>query len=147
MPPSVSSIPWVLFHQQRGAVAEIGRRAGQHAVELGQRIADPHTKLPFSKIRKAMGNLYPVEQAALSESSADQRLTLLGELDRSTGPVFMRAYAGTMIPAACTPASVQRLQSAIDKLTDLSAGARRALLVAHQEDQRCVVIKKTMKID
>jgi len=110
-------------------------------------ITDLQTTLPFSKIRRAMENLYPAEQGALSELSANQRLAQLGQVDKAAGPVFMRSYANMMIPASCTPASVQRLQAAVGKLKDLSAGTRRALLVTHQEDERCVAIKKAMTVN
>ncbi|HWW70158.1 MAG TPA: aminopeptidase N, partial [Duganella sp.] len=109
-------------------------------------IGDLQTKLPFSKVRAAMAVMYPAGQHALSELSAQQRLDTLGRVDQAAGPVFMRAYAQTMIPAACTPASVARLQAAIVKLPDLSTGTKRSLLVAHQEDARCVAIKKSMTI-
>ena len=110
-------------------------------------IADLQTKLPFSKIRRAMESLYPAEQGALSELSANQRLAQLGQVDKAAGPVYMRAYANAMIPTGCTPASVQRLQTAVTRLKDLSAGTRRALLVTHQEDERCVAIKKAMTVN
>ena len=107
-------------------------------------VGDLQTKLPFSKIRTVMGAIYPAEQGALSELSAAQRLTSLGQVDKAAGPVYMRAYAAAMLPATCTPQSVQRLKTAVDGLPDLSAGTRRALLVAHQEDERCVAIKKAL---
>ena len=110
-------------------------------------IGDLQTKLPFSKIRIAMENMYPPEQFALNELSANQRLATLGQLDKAAGPVFMRSYAIAMIPATCTPASVQRLNAEILKSKDLSAGTQRSLLVTHQEDERCVAIKKAMKIN
>ncbi|MBP1206175.1 aminopeptidase N [Duganella sp. 1411] len=109
-------------------------------------IGDLQTKLPFSKVRAAMGVMYPADQQALSELSAQQRLDTLARLDQAAGPVFMRAYAGKMLPATCTPASVARLQAAIVKFPDLSAGTKRSLLVTHQEDVRCVAIKKSMTI-
>ncbi|QJE03578.1 aminopeptidase N [Massilia forsythiae] len=107
-------------------------------------IQDVKTKLPFSKVRTAMGSLYPAEQAALAERSAEQRLARLPELDKSAGPVFMRSYGPSLIPASCTPASVQRLQAAAGSMQDLSAGTRRALLDTLQEDRRCVTIKGAM---
>ena len=107
-------------------------------------IGDQQTKLPFSRIRTAMFALYPAEQGALAEQTARQRLASLGTLDQTAGPVYMRAYAAALIPSACTPASVARLQAAVASQTDLSAGTRRALLVEHQEDARCVAIKKAM---
>lgn len=109
-------------------------------------IGDLQTKLPFSKVRKAMGSMYPSSQSALNELSADQRLASLGQIDQTAGPVFMRAYGASMIPATCTPASVERLRAAIVKLPDLSTGTKRSLLVTHQEDERCVSMKKSMTV-
>jgi len=107
-------------------------------------IGDLQTKLPFSRIRTAMFGLYPAEQGALAEQSAGARLDSLAQVDQAAGPVYMRAYAAALIPASCTPDSVARLQAAVASQTGLSAGTRRALLVTHQEDERCVAIKKAM---
>jgi aminopeptidase N len=107
-------------------------------------VQDLQTKLQFSKVRTAMEHLYPAEQHALAEQTAAARLARLPQLDKTAGPVYMRAYGPTLIPAGCTPASVQRLQAAANADKDLSAGTRRALLDALQEDQRCVTIKQAM---
>jgi aminopeptidase N len=107
-------------------------------------IGDQNTELPFSKVRTAMESLYPDEQRTLGEATADARLAQLAAFDRSAGPVYMRAYAGTMIPTDCTPASVARLARAAASMTDLSASTRRALLNAQEDDQRCVAIKQAM---
>ncbi|NNG23264.1 aminopeptidase N [Massilia sp. ML15P13] len=107
-------------------------------------IQNLQTELPFSKVRTAMGSLYPAEQAKLAEQTAEARLAKLPAIDKAAGPVFMRSYAGAMIPASCTPASVQRLSRAAGSMKELSAGTRRALLDTLQEDQRCVAIEKAM---
>jgi aminopeptidase N len=107
-------------------------------------VEDLQTKLPFSKIRTAMGSLYPAEQNALAEQTAAARLAKLPAIDKAAGPVYMRSYANSLIPASCTPASVKRLTQAAASMKDLSAGTRRALLDAQQEDQRCVTIKQAM---
>ena len=107
-------------------------------------VQDLQTKLPFSKVRTAMGSIYPAEQKALAEQTAAARLAKLPAIDKAAGPVYMRSYAGSMIPAGCTPASVQRLSRAADSMKGLSAGTRRALLDTLQEDQRCVAIKKAL---
>lgn len=107
-------------------------------------VEDLKTKLPFSRVRTAMGSMYPTEQRALAEQTAASRLAKLPAIDKAAGPVFMRSYAGTMIPASCSPESVQRLQRAADTMKALSAGTRRALLDTLQEDQRCVAIKKAI---
>ncbi|MGI4718975.1 MAG: aminopeptidase N [Janthinobacterium lividum] len=108
------------------------------------KVEDLQTKLPFSRLRTAMGSMYPAEQKKLAEQTADARLARLPAIDKAAGPVFMRTYAGTMIPASCTPQSVTRLSKAADTMKDLSAGTRRALLDTLQEDQRCVAIKQAL---
>jgi aminopeptidase N len=107
-------------------------------------VGDLKTKLPFSKVRTAMFSMYPAEQGALAEQSAAQRLAQLPQLDKSAGPVYMRAYAPSMIPMACTPASVQRLLDAVATMKDLSAGTHRALVNALEEDERCVTVRNAM---
>jgi len=109
------------------------------------KVEDLKTTLPFSKVRIAMTSLYPVEQAALSEASAAERLAKLPAIDKAAGPVYMRSFTGTL-PMNCTPASVKRLAAAAARYQDLSAGTRRALLGMHQEDQRCLMIRQAMTV-
>ena len=96
---------------------------------------------PYSRLRTAMGALYPGGQGKLAEASADQRLATLADIDKKADRVFMRSYAGSMIPSSCTPASVDRLANAIATNTTLSAGTRRSLLLRHENDVRCVGIR------
>jgi aminopeptidase N len=96
---------------------------------------------PFSRLRVAMGGMYPGGQEALDEASADQRLATLAAIDAKADPVFMRSYAGSMLPATCTPASVARLQRAIDGAAGLHAGTRRSLVETQEGDVRCVAIR------
>jgi len=133
-----------------GQAAAVGAKAGRPdpavKAEWLATIADVQTKVPFSRVRKAMENLYPARQAALGELTAAQRLAQLPALDKAAGPVFMRSYGPSMIPASCTPASVQRLSDVDAQDHELSTGARRSLQVAHQEDARCVTIKQAMTV-
>jgi aminopeptidase N len=131
--------------QAAALAATVSRPDPQTKAEWQAKVEDLKTTLPFSKVRVAMGSLYPVEQMALSESSAADRLAKLPAIDKAAGPVYMRAYA-TTIPASCTPASVKRLEAAAAQYKDLSASTRRALLTTHQEDQRCLMIKKAMTL-
>ncbi|MYM28624.1 aminopeptidase N [Duganella sp. CY15W] len=132
--------------QQAAIAATVVRPDAKVKTEWLAAIADLQTKLPFSKVRTAMNNLYPSEQGALSEQTAAQRLAGLAAVDKAAGPVYMRAYGAAMIPATCTPASVQRLESAIVKFKELSTSTSRSLQVIKQEDARCVAIKKAMTI-
>lgn len=97
---------------------------------------------PYSRLRVMMGSLFPSGQNALAETSAAQRLSTLAAIDAKADPVFMRTYAGLMIPSACTAESVARLEAAIAKETSLTAGTRRSLLIAHEEDARCLAMRK-----
>ena len=133
--------------QQAAIAAAVIRPDAKVKAEWLATIGDLKTKLPFSKVRTAMGSMYPADQSKLGEISAAQRLASLGQVDKAAGPVYMRAYSAFMIPTNCTPDSVQRLQDAITRLPDLSAGTRRMLLNAHQEDQRCVAIKKALTVN
>jgi aminopeptidase N len=109
-------------------------------------IHDLQTKLPFGRVRTMMENLYPHAQARLNEQTAAERLAGLPALDKAAGPVYMRAYGASMLPMTCTPENVARLKAAAEQYKDLAAGTRRALLVAHQEDARCVSIRKAMTV-
>ena len=110
------------------------------------KIEDVKTSTPFPRIRAAMGSMYPVEQSALAEASAEQRLAKLPAIDKAADPVFMRSYSGTMIPANCTSANVARLERAIVQYKALSAGTLRALKSTHEQEVRCVAIKGAMTL-
>ncbi len=104
------------------------------------KIIDPKTSEPFARLRIAMANLYPAGQEKLAEASAGERLRLLPELDKTATPAYMRAYGAAMIPAACTAASVARLQAAVASMQALSPATARALRIRYEEDQRCVAM-------
>ncbi|NHZ44343.1 aminopeptidase N [Massilia aquatica] len=108
-------------------------------------IMDQKTTLPFSRVRTAMENLYPAGQRVLSEMSAAERLRQLPALDKAAGPVYMRSFAATLIPKDCTPASVARLARAAKELKGLSEGTMRALRDQHENDRRCLAVRKAMK--
>lgn len=127
--------------QIAAVAAQVSRPDAKVKAEWVAQIEDLKTTLPFSRIRTAMAHVFPSEQGRFDEQQADARLARLPAIDKAAGPVYMRAYATTMIPATCTPQSVQRLTRASSELKDLSAFTRRSLLDTLQEDQRCVAIK------
>jgi aminopeptidase N len=110
-----------------------------------QKIQQKNSDIAFSKLRTAMRALYPSEQNSLSEHSAIQRLLSLNVIDKANGPVFMRSY-NHLIPATCSDVSVARLEKTITELNELSTGTMRKLLIQHQEDKRCVLIKNKMTL-
>jgi len=105
-----------------------------------EQVHAPKPELPFPKLRSVIGNLYTSEQIDLVEQTADEILAKLPILDAEKGPIFMRTYTGNLLPATCNEASVKRLSKMIKDNPNLSNISMRALLVAHQEDERCVLI-------
>ncbi len=97
---------------------------------------------PYSRLRVVMFSLFPGGQKDLAQASAEQRLQSLAQIDAKADPVFMRSYAGLMIPSSCTAASVARLQKALADNPGLSAGTRRSLLGVHEGDARCLAIRE-----
>jgi aminopeptidase N len=131
--------------QSEALAATVVRPDPKAKAEWLAKIEDLKTVLPFAKVRVAMNSLYPVEQSALSEATAADRLKKLPAIDKAAGPVYMRSFA-EMIPASCTAASVKRLESAAAQYKELSNSTRRALLYTHQEDKRCLMIKQAMTV-
>ncbi|GAA6172126.1 aminopeptidase N [Colwellia sp. KU-HH00111] len=125
--------------------AQVIAPVAQVKVDWLAKIQQKNSDMPFSKLRTAMSALYPSEQNHLSEQSATQRINLLSEIDQHNGPVFMRSYS-SLIPATCSEQSVARLAQALKDFSGLSAGTKRSLLIKHQEDKRCVMIKHTLSL-
>jgi aminopeptidase N len=111
------------------------------------RIEDPKSDIPFPRLRVAMGALFPVEQMALAEASAAQRLARLPAIDKASDPVFMRSYGYAMIPMNCSEAGIKRLDQAIAQYQDLSAGTMRSLKSRQDSEKRCVAIRNAMTVD
>jgi len=105
-----------------------------------EQIHSAKPELPFPKLRRVIGNLYTSEQSDLIEQTAEEILTKLPVLDAQQGPIFMRSYSGSLLPATCNEASVKRLSKTIKDNPNLSNISMRALLVTHQEDERCLLI-------
>ena len=124
--------------------ARVGRPDARVKASWLKLVSDPDTTLSFARVRTAMSYLYPVAQGELSEQTAALRLDQLPELEKRSTPLFMRHYLSTMLPATCTPGSVARLAQAITTHKDLSANTRKALMLAKQEDERCVALQAAM---
>jgi len=126
--------------QKQSLAAKAVRPDGNAKAKWLEQIHRSKPELPFPKLRRVIGNLYTSEQNELVEQTADKILTKLPVLDAEQGPIFMRSYTRSLIPATCNDASVERLNKAIKDNPNLSNISTRALLIAHQEDERCVLI-------
>jgi aminopeptidase N len=127
---------------QLGAIAAAAARpdAKIKADWLAKVQALPTAELPYSKLRVAMAALYPTGQEAFEESTAASILDSMATVDARADRVFMRSY-GNMVPATCTPASVERLQQAKASSGGLSEGVRRDIISKLESDQRCVATR------
>ena len=128
--------------QLSALAARVSRPDAEAKAKYLQTVQSLDGSEPFSRLRVIMGNLYPGNQRALADATAEQRLQTLAAIDAKADPVFMRTYAGLMIPSNCTAASVARLQQAMDSMTTLRAGTRRSLVGEHEGDARCVAIRE-----
>ena len=97
-------------------------------------------------MRATMAAIYPPSQGAFSELTADERLAQLPLLEKTTSGARLRAYLTAMLPMGCTAQSVERLAAAASRSAALAPGTRRALLVAQQEDARCVAMERAMGV-
>jgi aminopeptidase N len=127
---------------QLGAIAAAAVRPDAKAKSewLAKIQALPTAELPYAKLRVAMASLYPAGQEAFDEASAEQRLQSMAKIDAVADRVFMRSYAG-MVPATCTPASVERLEQARKSMGGLSEGVRRDIVSSLENDRRCVAVR------
>jgi len=130
--------------QKSAIAAQVIRPDAQTKKEWLAKIHQPKSELPFSKIRKAMGNLYPDEQYQLIEQTADEILAGLAGIDAKNNAVFMRSYANSLLPATCSETSVKRLAKAIEDNQNSSNITKIALLETHEEDERCLMIGRKL---
>ncbi|RJY11492.1 aminopeptidase N [Parashewanella spongiae] len=100
--------------------------------------------VPFSKLRTAMNNLYPSEQKLLSDATAEERLMKLVELDK-LGSVYMRSFAAQLTPKSCDQANIRALEHTLESQPQLSHLTKRILAETKQVQQRCILVKETMK--
>jgi aminopeptidase N len=93
-------------------------------------------------VRLIMHGLYPPSQGALSELTASERLEQLPALEQAPKRQLRRTYLATMLPKNCSSHSVARLAAAAENGKALSTATQRALMVAQQDDARCVAIER-----
>ncbi|RYV03743.1 aminopeptidase N [Shewanella sp. OPT22] len=128
--------------QKAAIAAEVIRPVASIKREWLNKIFD--NKLTFSKLSIAMKNLYPSEQSLLSEATAEQRLSMLPKLNK-LGPVYMRAYSSSLIPTSCDQTGINRIEQVLTDNEGISELVKRNLLEHKQAEQRCVLIKESLK--
>ena len=102
---------------------------------------DPESENSLMRQSLGLRALFPSGQKHLYETFADEILAQLVENEKNPDPAFqMRAktFARYLVPSGCTPAAVERLETAIDTHDDSSESLRRLLVSRHEDSGLCV---------
>lgn len=107
-----------------------------------------------STLETLISHLYPDEQKQLSAITSTLRIEKLAELDNRKSADFMQVYAHHLIPTQCDHRGIATLEKALVQYSAsntqdsgqprLSKSTYDALLNAHQEEVRCVIIKERL---
>ncbi|QYK02124.1 aminopeptidase N [Shewanella psychrotolerans] len=98
--------------------------------------------LMLDKLTLVMKQLYPSEQKALSQATAEQRLAELTEVDKRNSPEFMRLYTQFLLPMNCSYASVAKLTHTLNNESHLSQVTKQGLERALQTEKQCLLVKE-----
>ncbi len=98
-------------------------------------------KMPLAKLRHAIFYLFPKTQVDLHEQYENKILNRLTEYSSTRDTEYLWAFTA-LIPATCSEKSVRTLGQYISQHSDLSPITIKSLRIAHEEDERCVKIRK-----
>ena len=90
--------------------------------------------------RNILRSLYPPSQRYLMAPEAPALLARLPEFNTERDILFGRYLSRYLVPQLCNQDNVDRLATAIADNPAANPAFRRALLIAHQEDERCIKI-------
>mgnify|MGYP006188412863 CR=1 FL=1 len=96
----------------------------------------------LTELRAVMTELFPANQLPLFDRYSGHILAALPQLASEKEERFIALFTRNLLPATCSTESVNALHSAISDYANLSPSLDKALLIAHQEDQRCVAMKR-----
>ncbi|QYJ83242.1 ERAP1-like C-terminal domain-containing protein [Shewanella aegiceratis] len=99
----------------------------------------------LAKLTQVMRHLYPSEQKALSQASAEQRLAELAEVDKRNSQAFMQSYTANLLPRSCSYASLLRLQALLDKPEGYSPTTLRGINRTIAAEQECIRVQEAMQ--
>ncbi|ABO22707.1 ERAP1-like C-terminal domain-containing protein [Shewanella loihica] len=99
----------------------------------------------LEKLTQVMRHLYPSEQKAPSQASAEQRLAELAEVDKRNSQAFMQSYTANLLPRSCSYASLLRLQALLDKPEGYSPTTLRGINRTIAAEQECIRVQEAMQ--
>ena len=118
------------------------KRQWLERIQSHTRESDPQL---LKKLSLVMRHLYPSEQKALSQASAEQRLTELASLDRRNSQRFMQSYTANLLPRSCNYASLVRLQALLAQPEGFSPTTLRGINQTIAAEQECIRVQEAMQ--
>ncbi len=96
------------------------------------------------KLLQVMPYLYPSEQKALSQATAEQRIEQFAELDKNNSEPFMQTYSKYMLPRSCSYSSLMALTELISDEQRYKPVIEEEIEAAIQAEQQCILIKEKL---
>ncbi|MEX2365565.1 MAG: ERAP1-like C-terminal domain-containing protein, partial [Pseudohongiellaceae bacterium] len=103
-------------------------------------IIDSPDTYKLATLRSTMGYLFPAEQRDLMDQFATRMMQVIPDINASATQEYMGEYVNYLIPATCSPQSVERLAAANAQFAGFQPLIVKAYRIARQRDQRCVNI-------
>jgi len=99
----------------------------------------------LATMRIIMGSLYPAEQHALEQASAELILAAIPDINAHASQEYLGEFTSYMGTATCTEQSVARLAQANADFAGMQPLVVKTYLIHHQEDERCLKMKALMR--
>ncbi|OQW48439.1 MAG: hypothetical protein A4S09_04480 [Proteobacteria bacterium SG_bin7] len=108
------------------------------------KLLEPKTKskMSMAQMRTIMRNLNLPGQEELFEPHVQTYFEVVANRDGARDRDFVEDFAENLIPRQCTKESRERIEGFVVKERNLEYPVKKAFLVAHQEDDRCVKIRE-----
>ncbi len=108
---------------------------------------DPESKMSYADQRTVARALFNVKQMSIHEQYADRIIKQIAATEAESDPAYFnraRLIAGSLIPAACTDASVARLAAMVEAHKGSRDSVRRSVIESWEDDVRCVARKSAL---
>jgi aminopeptidase N len=105
------------------------------------RIVDPGTKRSLAELKAAMYNAFPYDQPEHRRRFAKTYFEKLPALAETRPHEFLGAFADKLVPASCRGVDGAAIAEFLAEHPSLDAVAKKEILVAKQENERCVRVR------
>ncbi|HET6565667.1 MAG TPA: M1 family aminopeptidase, partial [Xanthomonadales bacterium] len=130
------------YGQKMLLMAEAARPNAANKSLWLEELQSPESLTGLSRQRAVLAGLFPANQTELQIQALDSILQSLPALSHKVDPYFMTHYVKGLLPPMCRPASVEKMQQALEQASsELDSTALRFLREAHQADQECLALR------